>query len=359
MTKIMAQRSPQPNGSSAIYVDDRLICAVDVNTGQFPASEQFEVFRDAHLNVVEVDLVRSRDGSFPARQMAWDLGRLIFTSTELPGAGYAHRRRHLRRGALDHWYVSVPLRGSRRLARELKPATPSIHCLARPFEAVTDDDAFLTLFMPHDLLSSLPGLEEMVDMRVDGGCGSLMANYLLLLQRSLPELTLAEASHVFEATHHLVAACLTPSRDRFAEAQRPIDTVLLDQVRKTIALRLADRSLTPEMLCSELGLSRSRLYRLFEPLGGVSTYIRHQRLRRTRDALADSSDRRSISRIAEEWGFMDPSAYSRTFRHEFGISPSEAREEGWVGGGSLPGQHFRHSADRKLRLAHLLQALSV
>jgi AraC-like DNA-binding protein len=100
------------------------------------------------------------------------------------------------------------------------------------------------------------------------------------------------------------------------------------------------------------------LYRIFEPLGGVSTYIRQQRLLKTRDALADSSDRRSISRIAEEWGFVDPSAYSRAFRHEFGISPSEARQEGWVNGTSLTRQTVQHSSNGKLSLGHLLQALA-
>nr|WP_237361842.1 AraC family transcriptional regulator [Rhizobium gallicum] len=33
--------------------------------------------------------------------------------------------------------------------------------------------------------------------------------------------------------------------------------------------------------------------------------------------------------MAEEWGFDDPSAYSRAFRHEFGMTPKEAREVGW------------------------------
>lgn len=347
------------NVSSAIYVDDRLVRAIDISTCHFPASEQFDVFRDAHLNVVEVELVRSQDASFPARQMVWDLGRLVFTSTELPGRGYAHRRRHMRKIRLDHWYVTIPLRNSPDFMHHVKPASLSLHCLARPFEAETGDDALLTLFMPRDLFSSMPELDVMLDMRVDGGPGLLLADYLLLLNRSLSELRLTQVSHIVEATRCLIAACLAPSRDRFAEAQRPIEVIVLEQARRTIDRKLADRHLTPEILCVDLGLSRSRLYKLFEPLGGVSTYIRRQRLRKTRDALSDSSDRRPISRIAEEWGFMDPSAYSRTFRHEFGISPSQAREEGWIGSGYVAGQDVRHSTDERRSLGHLLQALSV
>ena len=56
--------------------------------------------------------------------------------------------------------------------------------------------------------------------------------------------------------------------------------------------------------------------------------------------LADSMDGRPISAIAEEWGFVDASTYSRMFKKEFGLSPKEARVEGWQGAkhaGWLPG----------------------
>ncbi len=102
----------------------------------------------------------------------------------------------------------------------------------------------------------------------------------------------------------------------------------------------------------------SRLYRLFEPFGGISSYIRRQRLLRTRDALSDSSDTRPIARIAEQWGFFDASAYSRTFRYEFGISPRDAREAGWDGCGYLVGQHRRRESDHVSNLEHLLRGLS-
>jgi AraC-like DNA-binding protein len=344
-----------------IYVDDRLVSAIDVSTNKFPTLEQFDVFRDVHRNVAEIDLVRSQDDSFPAHQVVWDLGRLIFTSTELPGKGYAHRWRHLRKASLDHWYVTIPFCrcDAGRGHGDVMTEPPSLHCLAKPFEAETEEDGLLTLYMPHDLFPAMPALDLMLDVQLDGGRGLLLSDYLLLLNRSLSELSVAEVPHVVEATRCLVAACLVPMRDRFAEAQKPIDTVIMERARRFISRKLADPELTPEMLCTELGVSRSRLYRLFESLGGISAYIRRQRLLKTRDALSDSSDRRSISRIAEEWGFTDPSAYSRTFRHEFGVSPSEAREAGWGGYGYVIGQEKHNLAEPERSLGHLLRALSI
>ena len=43
-----------------IYVDDRFIRTIDVSTNEFPTLEQFDVFRDAHRDVTEVELLKSK-----------------------------------------------------------------------------------------------------------------------------------------------------------------------------------------------------------------------------------------------------------------------------------------------------------
>ncbi|MDQ2705873.1 MAG: helix-turn-helix domain-containing protein, partial [Pseudomonadota bacterium] len=215
----------------------------------------------------------------------------------------------------------------------------------------------LTLFIPHDLFASTATLHRMLDVRLEGGLGKLLADYLFLLDRSLADLKPAEIPYIVEATRSLVAVCLAPSRDRLMEAQTPVDATLLARARRVIDDRLTDRDLTSQALCAALGVSRSRLYRIFEPLGGVASYIRRQRLLRTRDALSDAADTRSISRIAEEWGFIDASAYSRTFRHEFGISPKEARNIGWASDGFVMAQQCQVRPEGKQTLYQLLRAV--
>lgn len=337
----------------------RLSCSIDFTTTGFPPRDQFEVFRAAHAGVMDLYLARSEDASFPARQTAWDLGKLIFTRTKLPGKGYAYRWRHVRKATLDHWYVALPFHSSKRGDSQVqRAAMPELHCLARPFEAETEEDGVLTLFIPRDLFGSNSALDHMLDVESSGGLAVMLADYLLLLNRSLPELRITELPYVVEATRCLIAACMAPSPDRLAEAQNPVGSILIERARRLISCRLAESDLTPDMLCAELGVSRSRLYRLFEPFGGISAYIRRQRLLRTRDALSDTSDRRPIARIAEEWGFFDASAYSRTFRHEFGISPKEARETGWDGHGYLIGKDRPHPSEHAQSLGHLLRGLS-
>lgn len=175
-----------------------------------------------------------------------------------------------------------------------------------------------------------------------------LSSYLLLLLRSLSAFNAVDVPKVVSATTSLVTACLSPSRDHVVEAQRPMDLVQLDRAAKIIAERLADRDLTPDQLCRQLGISRSSLYRLFEPVGGVSSYVRRQRLLKTREMLSDRADRRTISSIAEEWSFTDPSAYSRMFRKEFGITPREAREKDRRNGKRPIELHARDPIDRPL-----------
>jgi AraC-like DNA-binding protein len=85
-------------------------------------------------------------------------------------------------------------------------------------------------------------------------------------------------------------------------------------------------------LCKLAGVSRSNLYRMFEPYGGVARYVQRQRLRRAHDLLADPDCIRKIGSIANDYCFADASTFSRAFRHEFGYSPSDVRKWAESGG---------------------------
>ncbi|NJO84573.1 MAG: helix-turn-helix transcriptional regulator [Blastochloris sp.] len=72
-------------------------------------------------------------------------------------------------------------------------------------------------------------------------------------------------------------------------------------------------------------MSRSSLYRLFEADGGVAAYIQRARLKAAHAALCRQDDKSTIHVVAESVGFTDASSFSRSFRREFGCSPSDLR----------------------------------
>jgi hypothetical protein len=47
----------------------------------------------------------------------------------------------------------------------------------------------------------------------------------------------------------------------------------VERIRRYIAANLTSPELMSDVLCARLQLSRTQLYRLFEPLGGVAGYI--------------------------------------------------------------------------------------
>jgi AraC-like DNA-binding protein len=75
-------------------------------------------------------------------------------------------------------------------------------------------------------------------------------------------------------------------------------------------------------------MSRSTLYDICEPMGGVAAFIRKRRLQRIHAIVTRPQEYRLISEVAYRHGFVSNAHFSRAFRSAFGYSPSEARKAG-------------------------------
>lgn len=299
--------------------NDWLKCSIETSTMSAPPAGQFETFRGWYTGLADVTPSQNALQRFPAQQMAWSFGRLSLIY--LSAADVSFTWRNLKNPRTDSWCLHLALPRGGPNAKAL-----SLLSLADPFRGLSDRSDHIALCIPRNL----PILQSSrIALRDDAK--QFLMNYLLLLLRSLPGLRSADVAHIDVATTNLLAACLMPTRDHAEKAQRPIEAAIASRAYQIIEAHLTNPALTPSLICREIGVSRSRLYRIFEPIGGVTAYIRRERLRRTRDALEDSSDNRPIFTIAEQWGFWDPSTYSRMFKKEFGVSPSEARAGGFHG----------------------------
>jgi AraC-like DNA-binding protein len=157
--------------------------------------------------------------------------------------------------------------------------------------------------------------------------GHLLADYMTLLGRNIPHLPASDGPKLARAIQAMLGACLAPSNDRLAEASNHVDLTMMERVRQVVARNLRSPSLSPEKLCREAATSRSQLYRLLEGEGGVAHYILRRRLSESFSLLGDSSSSLSIGKVAEMLCFADGSTFSRAFRREFGMSPSDVRAE--------------------------------
>ena len=130
---------------------------------------------------------------------------------------------------------------------------------------------------------------------------------------------------------------LQQSGNAYANKPSPIETSasarnltnagIMAMVHDFVAQSIADPLLTPARIAQRTGISVRQLYRLFEEQGdSVCRYIQRTRLQwaasELRKVLTES---RSITDIAFACGFNDAAHFSRIFRKEFGVPPSQYR----------------------------------
>lgn len=84
--------------------------------------------------------------------------------------------------------------------------------------------------------------------------------------------------------------------------------------------------LSVDMLCKYFAISRSNLYRLFEPLGGIASFVRNRRLTLAKRLLRSASiSDLSLSIIAKRCG-LELSTLRRHFVDTYGVTPKELRQ---------------------------------
>ena len=101
------------------------------------------------------------------------------------------------------------------------------------------------------------------------------------------------------------------------------DELFLQRAMEIVEIHMMDTDFNVEMMVKEMGYSRSNLYLKFKELTGLSSseFIRNIRLKRAMQ-LFEQSDR-SVKEIMYMTGFNTASYFSKCFKKQFGVIPSE------------------------------------
>ena len=110
------------------------------------------------------------------------------------------------------------------------------------------------------------------------------------------------------------------------EVENQVEDAFVRKVREIIEVNIADFNFGVGQISEELHLSHSQLARKLDALTGYSPnrFIRLIKLNKAKELLKD--DANSITVIAYDSGFSDPSYFSRVFKKEFGKTPGDWRE---------------------------------
>jgi AraC-like DNA-binding protein len=338
------------------------IPAFKFDTRGVPIEHQYESWRKSFSSMLEFGERRDRSGGFEGKQTIWDLGSLAFSRISTSALEFASVPGHTRREALDHWTLTLPLDGTistvgRARSFQGGAGIVQVHSLGRWFEGNVTDSEMLMLFVPRDFDTEVAHVLSAAEFStIDTAMGRLLSDFLIGLAKRLPAVEPANLPELVGATRAMIRACVLPSPGTIEEAHGPIARVLLEKARRIVQSKLFDASFNADALRRDLAISRTGLYRMFEPFGGVIHYVQRQRLLDAHAALANPNDKRRISEIAAQCFFSDGAEFGRAFKREFGYTPSEVRTGRRNGVPSRPGVELTTTAPEE-RLGLLLRKL--
>ena len=324
------------------------------STRVFDARDQKDAWAEWFQPVFDVLAQDTCGSGFDADYSVWNLGALSLTRVSAPATRTMRTSTHIRRSPIDHWVISYCRNGSTAVSTpnsqlDARAGVPFVWSLGQVSDSRRTVSERLQLYLPRDSFADIAGsLDRAAGSMIDTGPGELLAEYMLLLERHLPNLAPEDAAHLPTAIQAMVAACVAPSADRSACALPQIKLTMLEKVRRAVSRNLHSPSLGTGTLCRETAMSRSQLYRVLESEGGVASYIQRRRLAESFSRLCDTSNVLSIGDIAASLCFSDPSSFSRAFRREFGVTPTEVR--GASRSGARPAKQRRNSGSQQSRM---------
>ena len=300
-----------------------------------PAEDRWELWRDSVNCIFRVDAdeeTRSEDfqGSVDARLFT----SLMVCNTSSRPQTWVRDNSLIAQDGMDHYMIQVYVNGSmvdtaRKDAETVDAGKIIVYDLARPIETVTENFSNLNLVVPRHLLEPLlddPDGHHMRVLSAQSGLPAIMKDTIFSLFQNMEQFPLNQSQQILDSVTSLAASTLNgqaPAGTTDIHQHKAMTTVA---VKRFIQRNLDQPDLSPALICKEIGVSRSKLYGLFEQLGGVQAYIRGQRLRRAASWLTDPHKRAlSIYDIALACGFSSDTTFIRAFKDAYEVTPGNLR----------------------------------
>lgn len=317
-------------------LDGKLLPSFGFSRDDVTREENYAAWREAVATMFEVD-VNGRDdlGPFYADLTSFAMGSILFGRARAAAQRFSRTAATIAASGVDHIIVQLYTQGGYHgvagdLTIKVEAGDICVLDFAETLETQATDFECLTMVIPRVMIEAglvkTHLLHGLVLSRTTA-LGQLLGQHLRLLYELAPQLSFDECEAVVEGTVSLIIACLRgkiDERDVMGSAAGSLSTI---EIRRFIDDNLMREDLTVELISDKFGLSRSSLYRLFEPLGGVADYVRRRRLHGAFFDLTRPLRRTErISIVARRWGFLNEATFARAFKAAYGISPSAARE---------------------------------
>lgn len=306
------------------------------SVADLPDQHRFEEWRESISCIFEVEATRDvRQDDFSASVDGHLLEGLMLAETKSRPQMWTRTSQRIAADGMDHYMVQLfsdgVMASDQGRDGEVLPAGGLVvFDLARGAKVATNDFTNVSLILPRELVSPYLRAPEDHHLRFFDASQPLVRllhNQIATLRAIAPDVTYAQAAEVMPHVVGLVSACLNGTVNGSPTNGSDIPLATISIVKKIMDSRLGEAGVTPADIARQAGLSRSKLYEIFESYGGVARYIRERRLRNVARHLANPAmGRRPIYDIARANGFENAAAFTRAFRGRFDQSPRDYRE---------------------------------
>lgn len=259
------------------------------------------------------------------------------------------RWEHIRRDHAD--YISLYLPQSMEFVLEnaqenvrLSPGSFAFLATNRPFSLVQyhdqQEDSYASIYVkiPAALIRQrLPCIDDLClrAFTIAPGAGSIMRKMLEAILDDGPSLSDIASERFGDTVLNVIAEAAEWAADAKGppQATRQLSRERVVQRAKLLAEeRISDPALDTSLAAEHCGVSVRYLLAAFSDAGqSFAAYVRQRRLQLCRAALRDRrADARTITQIAGDWGFSDPSHFGRLYREQYGCTPRQERERSAV-----------------------------
>lgn len=321
---------------------------VVLDTSAVGVRDRTELVRETiHSTILKVEIGwPDQTDAVACRGIISELGQLQVCSIRSTATGVERTVPQARDGAEPYIFLGLQSTGSSLVVqggREavLTPGRLVIYDSTAPYTLVTEQGVNQDFFrvphsvlaLPHDLIRQACA----VPLSEGHPIAALTANYLRRLAADTDMLTAPNAEAVGHPSIELIRAVIATHLDAEHLTREPMQASLSLRVLEYARTHLAEPSLSAERIAAAHYISVRYLYKVLAEEGvGLASWIRHHRLEACRQELSrPAAWPRSVTAVARNWGFSDMSTFSRAFRSEYGMTPSEWRDQfcGGIDGG--------------------------
>ncbi|MDQ0774033.1 AraC-like DNA-binding protein [Streptomyces aurantiacus] len=308
-----------------------------LTTASVPDEHRLTYWRQAvEQALVPVSITLRGRHPFEGRIVTHRVGVLRVTAVEADAYRVRRTAAHITRTPEPLVAIALQMSGTTVLAQDgrqvvANPGDLFVWDTTRPY-SLDFPERFSTrvVHMPRHMLvlpdEDLRGVTGTV-FNTDQGCAAVLMPLLATVVASAHAFSPAAASGLANGLTDVFAALVAERTEDTATEAGNTRNHLVQRVRDHIDENLADPALSPESVAKANHISVRYLHRLFEGEGvTVSRLIQRRRLEEcARELTRGSRTAPTVSSIAQRWGFVNPTHFSRVFRGVYGLPPREWR----------------------------------